>query len=86
MGQFQHFHLEGIFWHFYYFLVFKYPLGAGIVVQQLKLPTSHVGVPILVLAPQLLIQFPGNAPGKAMDDGTWVPAIHLEDPVEVPSS
>ena len=39
-----------------------------------------------VLADQLLMQLPANAPGKAVENGpvTWIPAIHVGNPHEAP--
>lgn len=58
------------------------PSGTGVVVrvkQPLAMPALHVGVLVRVPADLLLIQFPEDVPGKAVEDAarTCIPATHM---------
>lgn len=63
--------------------VWKHAVGMGKVVQWIKpqfgMSTSHVQVPVSVLAPLLHIQLPANASWEAADDDshTWAPSCSL---------
>lgn len=57
-------------------IIKNYNLGADIVIHWFKLPlailTSHIWVPVSILASPLLIQLPANMPGKGTEDGKFL--------------